>query len=186
MNIRPVNIEDAAAVLAIYAPYIERTSFTFETTVPSLEDFKTRISTYTEKYPWLVAEEAGKVIGYAYASKHRDREAYQWSVESSVYVAEDYQGKGVAEKLYTALFSILQASGFVNVYAGITLPNPKSYSFHTRIGFEPVGVYKNIGYKLGSWHDVAWLVKVINVHGKEPVAPGGPHPPTPSPKEREG
>jgi L-amino acid N-acyltransferase YncA len=111
------------------------------------------------------------VIGYAYVSKHRDREAYQWCVESSVYVLEDYHQKGIAKELYSHLFEILRNRGYINVYAGITLPNPKSYSFHTRMGFEPVGVYKNIGYKLGQWHDVAWLVKTINEHTDDPAPP---------------
>jgi L-amino acid N-acyltransferase YncA len=171
MVIRPVLIPDAAAVLNIYRPYIESTATTFETTVPSVEDFAGRIRVNTEKYPWLVAEDEGKVIGYAYASKHREREAYQWCVECSVYVSEDYHHKGIAKELYSKLFDILGQCGYVNVYAGITLPNPKSHSFHTKMGFEPIGIYKNIGYKLGRWHDVAWLVKTINQHTDSPFAP---------------
>jgi L-amino acid N-acyltransferase YncA len=171
MIIRNANIDDAAAVLGIYQPYIETTATTFETTVPSVEEFAGRIETNTEKYPWLVAEEDGKVIGYAYASKHRERKAYQWSVEASVYVLEDHHGKGIAKELYSKLFDILQQCGYVNVYAGITLPNAKSHSFHRKMGFEPIGIYKNIGYKLGKWHDVAWLVKTINEHVIDPAAP---------------
>lgn len=172
MIIRPVAAADAAAVLNIYKPYIETTAVTFETSIPAVEEFAERINTITEKYPWLVAENEGKIIGYAYASKHRDREAYQWCVESSVYVQEDYHKKGIAKQLYQRLFEILQTGGYVNVYAGITLPNTKSHSFHTKMGFEPIGVYKNIGYKLGKWHDVAWLVKTINEHCIDPAAPG--------------
>lgn len=171
MIIRAVAIADAKAVLNIYQPYIETTAITFETSVPSLADFTGRIKSNTEKYPWLVAEAEGAIIGYAYASKHRDREAYQWCVESSVYVLEAYHNKGIAKELYSKLFGILQQHGYVNVYAGVTLPNPKSYSFHTKMGFEPIGVYKNIGYKLGKWHDVAWLVKTINEHTIDPSAP---------------
>lgn len=172
MIIRPVTITDAESILNIYKPYIETTATTFETTVPSIDDFAERIKTYTEKYPWLVAEESGKIGGYAYATKHRERKAYQWCVESSVYVLEEYHSKGVAKELYSTLFDILKRSGYVNVYAGITLPNPKSHSFHTKMGFEPVGVYRNIGFKLGKWHDVAWLVKTINEHSDDPAAPG--------------
>jgi L-amino acid N-acyltransferase YncA len=172
MLIRPIDITDTEAVLNIYQPYIEKTPITFETTVPPAGEFAKRIKTNTEKYPWLVAEDEGRVIGYAYASKHRDREAYQWCVESSVYVLEEYHHTGIAKELYSKLFDVLKESGFVNIYAGITLPNPKSYSFHSKMGFEPIGVYKNIGYKLGKWHDVAWLVKTINPHNDDPAAPG--------------
>jgi L-amino acid N-acyltransferase YncA len=171
MLIRPVQPEDTEAVLAIYKPYIESTATTFETAVPSVTEFAVRIKLNTEKYPWLVADDNGKMIGYAYASKHREREAYQWSVESSVYVLENYHHTGIAKELYSKLFDILQQCGYVNVYAGITLPNPKSYSFHSKMGFEPVGVYKNIGYKLGKWHDVAWLAKTINRHSDHPAIP---------------
>lgn len=171
MIIRNVHIKDAAPVLDIYKPYIEKTSITFETTVPDVEVFAERIKMYTEKYPWFVAEEKGNIIGYAYASKHREREAYQWCVESSVYVNTEYHNKGIAKQLYETLFAALQQRGFINVYAGITLPNPASYSFHIKMGFNPVGVYKNIGYKLGAWHDVEWLAKPINQHIINPVPP---------------
>lgn len=176
MVIRPVNISDAEAVLNIYKPYIENTSITFEMTVPGVEEFAARIKTYTERYPWLVAEDGGRVIGYAYATKHREREAYQWCVESSVYVMNEYHHTGIAKELYSKLFDILKSYGHVNVYAGITLPNEKSVSFHTKMGFEPVGVYRNIGYKLGKWHDVFWMVKTINEHGNNPPKPGAPPP----------
>ncbi len=172
MTIRSADMNDAEAMLAIYAPYIENTAITFETALPSINDFRERIKTYTAKYPWLIAEEEGTIIGYAYASKHRDREAYQWCVESSVYVLEAYHSKGVAAELYSRLFSMLQASGYVNVYAGITQPNDKSNKFHIKMGFEPVGVYKKIGFKLGRWHDVAWMLKVVNEHFDSPACPG--------------
>jgi phosphinothricin acetyltransferase len=171
MQIRNVQLQDADGVLRIYQPYIETTATTFETTVPGIDAFAERIKTNTEKYPWLIAEDEGAIIGYAYASKHRDREAYQWCVESSVYVLESYHRGGIATALYLKLFELLKRSGYVNVYAGVTLPNPKSYGFHTRMGFEPIGVYRNIGYKLGKWHDVAWLVKTINPHREAPAVP---------------
>jgi len=171
MHIRHVELKDASAILDIYKPYIETTSITFETNTPSVEDFTARIKTNTEKYPWLVAEDEGKIIGYAYASKHRDRDAYQWCVESSVYVLEQYHHSGIASQLYLQLFELLTQSGFINVYAGITLPNPKSFSFHKKRGFEEIGVYRNIGYKSGKWHDVVWMVKVINDHITDPSAP---------------
>jgi phosphinothricin acetyltransferase len=171
MHIRLVQLKDAEAILDIYKPYITSTATTFETSVPAVEAFEERIKTNTEKYPWLVAEDEGKIIGYAYASKHRDREAYQWCVECSVYVLEQYHHSGIAKELYTKLFELLQRSGYVNVYAGVTLPNPKSVAFHTKMGFEPIGVYRDIGYKLGQWHDVAWMVKTINPHREDPPVP---------------
>jgi phosphinothricin acetyltransferase len=171
MHIRPVQLQDAKSVLDIYRPYIESTAITFETTVPGVEAFADRIKANTEKFPWLIAEEEGAIIGYAYASKHRERAAYQWCVESSVYVMEPYHHTGIANDLYLKLFDILQQSGYINVYAGVTLPNPKSYAFHSKMGFEPIGVYKNIGYKLGKWHNVAWLVKCINPHSDHPSEP---------------
>lgn len=171
MQIRRVHIDDADQLLDIYRPYVEQTAFTFETTAPTVEQFAGRIRTNTEKYPWLVAEDKGRVIGYAYAGKHREREAYQWCVESSVYVLESYHGKGLAKQLYEPLFDILRDCGYINVYAGITMPNPKSFSFHAKMGFEHVGVYKNIGYKLGRWHDVGWMVKVLREHGEKPEVP---------------
>lgn len=171
MHIRPVTPSDARALLDIYLPYIEKSVITFETTDPGVAAFEQRITSYTEKYPWLVAQEDDVVIGYAYASKHREREAYQWCVESSVYVLPEYHGKGVAAALYRQLFEVLQEQGFINVFAGITLPNPKSYAFHRKMGFEPVGIYRNIGYKLGQWHDVAWFAKTLGTHPAAPLPP---------------
>lgn len=171
MLIRPVTPNDAGALLDIYRPYIERSTFTFETEVPAIDDFRQRIEHYTANYPWLVAEADEQVIGYAYASRHRERTAYQWCVESSVYVKDEFHGCGIALKLYDALFDLLSRSGYVNVYAGITLPNPASYSFHLKAGFKPVGVYEKIGFKLGQWCDVAWLVKQINPHADTPQTP---------------
>jgi len=172
MRIRPVKLTDADAILEIYSPYIHNTTVTFETTVPTRQQFTDRIIACIERYPWLVAENMeGTVVGYAYATRHRDREAYQWCVESSVYVLEAYHGRGVAARLYEALLKILEQCGYVNVYAGITMPNAKSLSFHVKMGFKEVGIYHGIGYKLGSWHDVAWLVKTINPHGGHPNTP---------------
>ena len=168
MQIRFIQSSDASEVLAIYAPYVLETAVSFETSVPTPEEFALRIQQYTQKYPWLVAEENGKVVGYSYASKHRDREAYQWCVESSVYVHPLFRGKGLAQTLYERLFEVLIIAGFVNVYAGITQPNEASNKLHERMGFEVVGTYRKIGYKLDKWHDVLWMVKVL---GKQQGAP---------------
>src|SRR6185436_1470712 len=134
-SIRLATPADAKAILDIYAPYIQNTSFTFETEVPSTEEFAKRIETYLLNWPWLVCEIGGKIAGYAYATRHRERTAYQWCTESSVYIHDDHQRTGIARALYTALFEILKKQGFRNVYAVINLPNEKSVNFHESCGF---------------------------------------------------
>jgi L-amino acid N-acyltransferase YncA len=161
MNIRVAKTDDASSLLSIYAPYVKDTAVSFETDVPSLEEFKNRIEEGLEEYPWLVAEINDEVVGYAYSSKHRSRCAYGWSVDSSVYVSTSYQRKGIAQKLYEKLFVILEEQGAVNVFAGIALPNDGSVSFHESIGFKKIGIYKNVGYKLNRWHDVGWWQKEL-------------------------
>jgi len=162
---------DAVAILAIYASYIRDTSITFETSVPSVADFANRIRSYLEKWPWLVYEKDGRVIGYAYASQYRERVAYQWSVECSVYVHDDHLRSGVARKLYTALFAILKAQGFTTVYAVINLPNDRSVKFHESMGFEYFATYEKVGYKLGQWKNVGWWQLKLNDYAEEPSAP---------------
>ena len=162
---------DAKGILNIYAPYIENTSFTFETEVPSIEEFGERISTYLINWPWLVCEIDGVIAGYAYATRHRERTAYQWCTESSVYIHDEYQRAGIAKALYIALFDILKKQGFRNVYAVINLPNDKSVFFHERCGFEYFATYEKVGYKLGQWKNVGWWKLSINEYGDEPEAP---------------
>lgn len=156
INIRLATPEDAAEIAAIYAPVVRDTVISFEVEPPGAEEFAKRISGILPAYPWLVAEEAGRVIGYAYAGPHRTRAAYRWSVEPSVYIAEEARGRGVARALYERLFTILRAQGFANAYAGITLPNEPSVRLHRSFGFMDVGVYGRVGYKYGQWHDVWW------------------------------
>lgn len=156
-NIRLIKSEDAETVLAIYAPYILNSNISFEYEVPSLDEFKHRIETVTKDYPWLVCEHEGGIIGYAYGGQHRARTAYKWSVESAIYMAEDHCGKGAGKLLYQELFKLLKEQGFVNVFAGMTLPNEKSVRLHTACGFAMIGVFKNIGYKNNQWHDVQWM-----------------------------
>ena len=153
--IRTVQESDAQAILDIYAPYVAKTAITFEITMPSLQDMQKRIQD-NSKYGWLVYEIDQKVVAYAYGSKHRDREAYQWCCEVSVYVNPAYQQQGVAHKLYTELFKALREKGYVNSYAGITLPNIASVKLHESMGFEHIGIYKKIGKKFDQWHDVGW------------------------------
>lgn len=169
--IRLVQASDAEQMLAIYAPFIKESSTTFELEVPTIEQFKQRIWTILEHAPWLVCEVEGEILGYAYASKHRQRAAYQWSVESSVYVGAKLRRKGVGKALYSSLFQLLQLQGFYNVYAGITLPNLASVALHENLGFSHIGTYELVGYKLGKWHDVGWWQLSLQSERSVPVSP---------------
>jgi len=171
MIIRLASSADAEGILAIYAPYITGTSFTFEAEVPSKETFAERINSYLKFWPWLVCEVDGKIAGYAYGAKYRERAGYQWCVECSVYVHDDFQRKGIAGKLYTGLFEILKKQGYRNVYAVINLPNDKSVELHESLGFTWFATYENVGYKLGKWKTVGWWQLVINDYCDEPAAP---------------
>lgn len=169
--IRLATSSDARGILNIYAPYIENTSLTFETTVPSEQEFALRIDQYLDNWPWLVCEVDGSIVGYAYASRYRERVAYQWSVECSVYIHDDFQKAGVGRALYSALFAILKEQGFNNVYAVINLPNDKSVAFHESVGFSYFATYEKVGYKLGKWKNVGWWQLQLNEYGDEPAAP---------------
>ncbi len=159
---------DAAAILFIYSPYILNTSTTFESEVPSEDNFKQRIESYLKTSPWLVFEMDGKITGYAYASHYRERTCYQWSTECSVYVCENSQGKNIGRALYEVLFKILQYQGYRNVYAAINLPNEQSVKFHERFGFNWFANYENVGYKLGQWKTVGWWQLQLNEFSNEP------------------
>ena len=169
--IRIATPEDAQPILDIYAPYILNTSLTFETEVPSQPDFASRIESYLNNWPWLVCELDGRIAGYAYASRYRERTAYQWSVECSVYIHDDYMGSGIASQLYTTLFAFLKYQGYNNVYAVINLPNDRSVAFHEKMGFTYFATYENVGYKLGRWKNVGWWQKKLNEYVNEPQAP---------------
>ena len=168
-TIRLARPTDAAGILAIYAPYIANTSFTFETETPTESEFASRIASYLENWPWFVCEAEGQIAGYAYASRYRERVAYQWSVECSVYIHDDHHRSGIARALYTALFSILKRQGYRNVYAVINLPNERSVAFHENMGFHWFATYEQVGYKLGQWKNVGWWRLVINEFGYDPV-----------------
>jgi phosphinothricin acetyltransferase len=159
--IRSATEIDAAALLAIYRPYVERTAVSFETAVPTVEEFAGRITTAVAGWAWLVAEAEGECVGYAYAAPHRKRPAYRWSVETSVYVRDDYQRRGIARALYAELFKVLIGKGFCNALAAVTLPNPASVALHQSVGFLPIGVFKAVGRKFGVWHDVAWYQRAL-------------------------
>lgn len=169
--IRLATEADLDELLAIYSPYVESTIISFEYEVPSREEFLERIRTYSEDYPWLVCECDGKIAGYAYASKHRTRTAYQWSAESTVYIHKDFHRKGIARLLYETLFEILRVQGYFNVFAGISLPNDQSVGFHLALGFEVVGVFRNIGYKFGNWHGTHWSQLQLSKYLKDPPVP---------------
>src|SRR5690348_10479220 len=155
-TIRLATEDDAAQILEIYAPFCLDTTVSLETEPPSLDEMRRRMTKTLPSFPWLVCDEAGLVLGYAYASKHRERAAYVWSVDVSVYVCEGRRRGGLGRALYTSLFAILRLQGYYNALAGVTLPNPGSEGLHRAMGFQPVGVYRNIGHKRGGWHDVAW------------------------------
>lgn len=159
--VRPAVSTDAAAIASIYRPIVESTAISFEEVAPGVDEIARRIGETTRAYPWLVAEREGQIAGYAYASRHRQRAAYRFSVDVSVYVAEDARKCGIATALYAALFKRLTESGFHRAFAGIALPNDASIALHQRFGFEPVGVYKEVGWKFGRWLDVAWFQKAL-------------------------
>lgn len=159
--IRPATTADAEAMLAIYAPIVERTAISFETAPPSVEEFAGRVRKILERWACLAAEADGRVLGYAYGSSHRERAAYRWSTETSAYVAESARGQGVGAALYRELMPRLAELGFCNAYAGVALPNPASVALHERAGFRPIGVFPKVGRKFGRWHDVAWYHRTL-------------------------
>jgi phosphinothricin acetyltransferase len=147
---------DAAACAAIYAPHVEGSAVSFEEQAPDATAMAARIERYGASHAWLVAERAGPVVGYAYATGFNERPAYRWSASVSVYVAEEARGVGVGRALYEALFARLRERGFRMACAGITLPNEASAGLHESLGFEQVGVNREIGWKEGAWRDVGW------------------------------
>ena len=170
-EVRLATKHDANEIRQIYAPSIESAAISFETEVPSAEEMQSRIQTILQKFPWIVCTIDGKIAGYVYASKHRDREAYQWSCECSIYMNNAFKGKGIGKELYKLLFEILKLQGFRNVYAGITLPNNASIYIHERCGFKHFATYENIGYKFGNWHSVGWWKFQINDYHLQPPPP---------------
>lgn len=156
MEIRPAIPADVPAMVAIYGYFIEHTAVSFEVEVPSVEEFTQRVATIQKEYPWLVCVVDGHVAGYAYASEHRSRASYRFTKEVSVYMDSEFRGKGIARKLYEAVFELLRPTEVHTVLAGMTEPNPASRAFHTSMGFSLVGTYSEVGQKFGKWHDVSW------------------------------
>lgn len=154
--IRIAEPADAPGILAIYAPYCDTSPISFEIVAPSVEQMAERIAGITADYPWLVCEIDGQIAGYVYASRHRERAAYRWMVEVTVYVATTHRRRGVGRALYTSLFLILAEQNYFKALAGITLPNAQSVGLHESMGFTKIGIYPAVGYKMGRWLDVGW------------------------------
>ena len=171
MLIRLATPTDGGAMAEIYRPAVVDSVVSFELDPPDAAEMSRRITTVLEFTPWLVAEDDRRVLGYAYATRHRERPAYRWSVDVSVYVHRDAQRRGVGRALYTSLFAVLVAQGFRNAYAGITLPNPPSVGLHLSMGFTPVGRYRGVGYKNGAWHDTGWFERALAPRIMNPSPP---------------
>ena len=154
--IRAASTADASSIRTIYAPVVERTIISFEEVAPTVDEMAERIETISRNYPYLIAEKGGVVVGYAYASQHRTRAAYRSSVDVTVYIATGVQRSGIGRALYAKLLPSLAAHGFHAAFAGIALPNPGSIALHERMGFTPIGVYREVGFKFDTWHDVGW------------------------------
>ncbi|HEX4705718.1 MAG TPA: arsinothricin resistance N-acetyltransferase ArsN1 family B [Pseudonocardiaceae bacterium] len=169
MAIRDASERDADACAAIYAPYVTDTAITFESDPPAPADMARRIATALATHAWVVLTDTGRVVGYAYGSQHKTRPAYRWSCEVSVYLEPARRRTGGGRALYTALFARLAGRGFRTAVAGMTLPNEASVGLHRALGFEPVGTYRRIGWKHGTWHDVAWAQRTITTDGDPPT-----------------
>jgi phosphinothricin acetyltransferase len=168
-------MRDAAACAAIYAPFVRDTAISFEAQAPDARELAERIERASRTHPWLVAEVSGAVVGYAYGCPHRERAAYRWAADVSVYVDEAHHRRGVGRGLYGQLLGLLERQGIRIACAGITLPNAASVGFHESLGFRPVGVYRRIGFKLDAWWDVGWWQLELRAPGAEaPAEPGAP------------
>ncbi|RYG55368.1 MAG: N-acetyltransferase family protein [Alphaproteobacteria bacterium] len=161
MDVRQIVIGDAPSVQAIYAPYVTDTTVSFEEVPPDIMEVERRIAAILPRYPYLVAEEDGRVVGYAYASEHRTRAAYRTSVDVTVYVAPGAQRSGVARRLYSHLLPAAASLGYHAAFAGIALPNQASVGLHEAMGFDPIGIYREVGRKFDAWHDVGWWQRLL-------------------------
>jgi phosphinothricin acetyltransferase len=172
---------DGVACASIYAPYVRDGAASFEQVPPNADEMGERIARVTATHPWLVVELEGRVVGFAYASPHRARAAYRWAADVAVYLASEVRGRGLGRALYEALLPSLRAQRLQVACAGITLPNEASVRLHESLGFEPVGVYRGIGWKAGAWRDVGWWQLRLQPAGEDP--PAEPLPPAaPSPQ----
>jgi phosphinothricin acetyltransferase len=170
-NVRDGSEADAAACAAIYASYVENTAITFELEPPTPEEMAGRIAKASTSYAWLVLEDDGRVMGYAYGGPYKERAAYRWACEVSVYLEPGLRRRGAGRALYEALLPRLASRGFRTAVAGMTLPNDASEGLHRAMGFEPVGVWRRIGWKRGAWHDVAWVQRALAAGDDPPAEP---------------
>ncbi|MBQ8639360.1 MAG: GNAT family N-acetyltransferase [Lachnospiraceae bacterium] len=176
IQIRRANLNDAQKFLDIYSYYVINTAITFEYEVPSLEEFRRRMSDTLSRYPYLAAERNGEIVGYAYAGLFHSRAAYQWNVETSIYVKQDCRGGGVGKALYECLERILKAQNILNLNACIAYPvhedeylTQDSVQFHEKMDYQMVGRFHHSGYKFGRWYDMVWMEKLIGEHSENPV-----------------
>jgi len=167
---------DAPSIAAIYRPFCEESCVSFETEAPSAQEIAARIEKIRTRLPWLVSEIGGNVAGYAYASPHRERAAYRWAVEVTLYIHEQFRRQGVGRSLYAELFRRLRDQGLFKAYAGILIPNPASQAFHESMGFKLLAVYSKVGYKLGAWRDVGWWELALQPQIGLPKEPTPPQP----------
>ena len=167
LNIRLANVNDTQKLLDIYAEYI-KTPITFETELPSAAEFKERIAEISAVYPYLVCEQDGEIIGYAYVHRFRERAAYDWGVEASIYLAKKAVGQGLGTLLYQALIDICREMGILTIYGCVTAPNAPSEHLHAKMGFRHVGTMAKAGFKAGAWHEVNWYEKALGDYPANP------------------
>ncbi len=170
-RVRDASQRDAEACSAIYAPYVLETAITFETEPPRPAEMAERIGAAVRSHAWVVLEHGGRVVGYAYGGPFNRRSAYRWSCEVSVYLERGRRRTGGGRALYEALFARLAVRGFRTAVAGMTLPNDASVGLHSAMGFEPVGTFRNIGWKHDAWHDVAWVQRALTAGEGPPAEP---------------
>ncbi len=170
LNIRLATPDDAEAILRIYRPYIENTVITFECAVPTVAEFRERIAAILKRHPYLVADTEIGIVGYAYASDFKSRSAYDWSVETSIYVDRQWHGCGIGTALYRELEAWLRNQNVINLYACITWPNPHSVRFHRGFRYRKIAYFHKCGYKFQKWRSVIWMAKRIGQHRRRPAA----------------
>lgn len=171
MSVRLATVQDVPRILEIYGPYVENTAISFEYTVPTLEEFTQRFLKITAGFPWLVWEEDGVILGYAYGSKAFERAAYQWCASASIYLCPEACGRGIGKQLYAVLEQRLQALGYRKVYAVITTANDASVAFHRAVGYRHTATMPDCGYKFGKWYGTVWMEKDLNTWQTPPGAP---------------
>jgi phosphinothricin acetyltransferase len=178
-RLRLVSLEDATQIAAIYQPMVSETAVSFELEPPAPDEIARRIEAVSADHPWIVMEDEGALVGYAYATDFRQRPAYRWSTETTIYLDGDRHGRGLGKILYNALLEVAILWGYANAFAGIALPNPASEALHASVGFQPIGVFPRAGFKMGRWHDVGWWHRSLS------PAEAPPEPKRPSPESLE-